>query len=592
MFRRSQIAFKSAVIFVVAGLATTIFVSTSHAAVKTPDCAALEKWALTIDVRDRWNPIPGNGAWLPKAFEGQAFRDLFGAAPLEWTVDDTKAIEAPIQACIARANEAGRTAERRALVNAARNLVGRLSTVLARAEQAEAREKARQEKAARLAEKKRQRAEAREKARREKEAQRAERERQRAEARAARREAELTQAVDDVLAQPDSPELLHDLALLGAADPSDMNAWRNMPMPKLRPSRALLHTLRSLEVSGKDPRVATKLAARRETLHKAAMTRLRGEIDGLDSSTRSLRILQRKLPTVQRDLGAALTPEDIAELSTAIGEKYRSIQLAITRRARDMIERAGNDAAASQRIDKILANTARGGITRQQYKEVRAFGLERQKDIGDGVLEAATAKFDDYPGTMAGVRQFEDHLRTTMESIGGRASRSALVSFNDAARDRHTELARAALPEFKRELAALPETETGLEEAEEKLDTAKGWDTATEDTRTVYVAAARERRDEIAAIVAEARAEERQRAIEAGGDPELVGYTFTDANSLSRLEFRDERLVIFNVMGLRFAGEYQLSRNDVIVEGPNGTVVFARNGNSLQGMGLTLTRDE
>jgi len=32
--------------------------------------------------------------------------------------------------------------------------------------------------------------------------------------------------------------------------------------------------------------------------------------------------------------------------------------------------------------------------------------------------------------------------------------------------------------------------------------------------------------------------------------------------------------------------------DDIFVEGPNGTVVFARDGNTLTGMGLTLKRVE
>ena len=79
---------------------------------------------------------------------------------------------------------------------------------------------------------------------------------------------------------------------------------------------------------------------------------------------------------------------------------------------------------------------------------------------------------------------------------------------------------------------------------------------------------------------------------EAGYDPALVGYRFVDAERLTSLEFRDERRVIFSALGMRFAGIYELSQDDVIVEGPNGSIVFARDGDRLSGMGLVLIRSE
>ena len=75
-----------------------------------------------------------------------------------------------------------------------------------------------------------------------------------------------------------------------------------------------------------------------------------------------------------------------------------------------------------------------------------------------------------------------------------------------------------------------------------------------------------------------------------------MGYRFVDNEHLSLLEFRDEKLVIMNMMGMRTAADYQVSVDDVIIRAPNGTLVLARSGSGeatkLSGMGLVFRRAE
>ena len=58
------------------------------------------------------------------------------------------------------------------------------------------------------------------------------------------------------------------------------------------------------------------------------------------------------------------------------------------------------------------------------------------------------------------------------------------------------------------------------------------------------------------------------------------------------LEFVEAKRGICAVLGMRFGGKYETVKNDILVNGPNGTIVFARDGNKLSGMGLTLKRVE
>ena len=182
---------------------TLLFASGAAAqnALEKPDCAALEAWAAAIDGEDRWLPLEGYRGWLPRSFQDPAFAELFGAAALDWRVEDAKEMAAHVFACGKQAAAERRIEARNALYAARGYFISNLRGLLGRQETMAARAKREAER------------EAKEAGRRK---ERAAQERARAEARQAERDAVIEQALAAVLDQPASPQLLRTLAVLAA----------------------------------------------------------------------------------------------------------------------------------------------------------------------------------------------------------------------------------------------------------------------------------------------------------------------------------------------------------------------------------------
>jgi len=546
------------------------------AAVNEPDCAALEQWALSIDKKDRWEPLAGNRSWLPRVFQAEDFATLFGAAALDWTVEDTRVIGVHLNDCMKMASRARRYDAQKALAGARNYITGSLKGILVQAESRAARAAADSSTVSRPAES------------------RSRPTRPRAEDRlASRQQAALDEALSELLALPDTTELLRALGMLRAVDFNDPESYgKTYGRIGLRAGRKLLQALRNLETDTRDPRVAPQLDARYQVLHAAMIDKNVAEIEGLDASLESLQALSRKLPSLQEELGSALTPEDRELLGAAIVNKRLAIQQTILGRAKQLIDRSPETTEGIQRIDSIVANTEKAIVSMREVNEVRAYARARQQAIGDAVLESGAVELATFPATLEGLGRIRDYANSLGRAVGPYASKPAAERYNNAAVARITGVARGALSEFKQELAALPDSRDGLHEAEKRLEMAQAMHNIEPDMRAAYVDVASQRRAAISEVIERSMAEQRKSAIAAGGDPDIVGYTFVDTSNTSMLEFRDERRVIFAVLGMKFAGDYEVSRDDVIIEGPNGTLVFTKHGKQLAGMGLTFQRQQ
>lgn len=66
---------------------------------------------------------------------------------------------------------------------------------------------------------------------------------------------------------------------------------------------------------------------------------------------------------------------------------------------------------------------------------------------------------------------------------------------------------------------------------------------------------------------------------------------YVDEMGVSQYEFTRNGRVYMSVMGIESAGDYEIDGERIVLEGPNGTMVFNRDGEDLIGpMGLRLTR--
>jgi hypothetical protein len=302
------------------------------AAVNEPDCAVLEQWALSIDKKDRWEPLAGNRSWLPRVFQAEDFATLFGVAALDWTVEDTRVIGVHLNDCMKMASRARRYDAQKALVGARNYITGSLKGILVQAESRAARAAADSSTVSRPAES------------------RSRPTRPRAEDRlASRQQAALDEALSELLALPDTTELLRVLGMLRVVDFNDPESYgKTYGRIGLRAGRKLLQALRNLETDTRDPRVAPQLDARYQVLHAAMIDKNVAEIEGLDASLESLQALSRKLPSLQEELGSALTPEDRELLGSAIVDKRLAIQQTILGRAsRLLVMQCSNQARSN-----------------------------------------------------------------------------------------------------------------------------------------------------------------------------------------------------------------------------------------------------
>lgn len=577
--------FASLVSLCVAGLLAAALQpeSAEAAEVKKPDCAALEDWAAEIDREDHWLPLEGYRGWLPRAFQDPAFAELFGAPALEWGADDATEVAAHVYACGKQAGGEHRIDARNALYAARGYLLSNLRGILGRQEKMAAR-------AEREAQREAQKAEQRKA--------RAAQERARAEARQEERDTVIDEALAAVLDQPASPQLLRTLAVLREVDLNNRQNYEKAERRVGQEARMLMIRLMQQGRDLKDPRVAPRIEARYASLRDELAADYRSKVAGLDDSTRSLRALDRWRQEVGGQLAGMLGSETASDLLKQIAAKRASVQQGIFARAKKLIDdaEANSDGVAAELelIDKIVVNSAKAGITREQFAEVQAYAAARQQVLAESLLETARAELDDYPETLQGLDKLRRDLISARRGPLKRAGEAAFSDYMEAGRARLTEIAEAALPEYERGLADIPESSDGLNSLDATLVSAEGFDQVGEAVRADYLAALEGRRTAISEALEAKAAARRTAALEAGGDPDLVGYRFVDKDHASLLDFRDEKLVILNVMGLRAAGDYQISAEDVIVRGPNGTLVLARSGSGestkLSGMGMVFER--
>ncbi len=559
----------------------------SAAEVKKPDCAALEAWAASVDGKDRWQPIEGYRGWVPRAFQEPAFEALFGAPVLEWRSEDAVEIAAHVFECGGQADKAKRREARQVLYAVRGYFQGNLRGLLGRQEKMAAR-------AERDAERQAKR-EARDAERRREQAAQAQ---ARSEAQQNERDAQIEEALAALLEEPASHELLRTLAMLRAVDINNREQFDRAQRRVGPAARNLMFRLSQQGSDLRDPRVAPRIEERYVALRAEIVADYRARTAALNTSTQSLRFLDRWQQEVGRQLPALLGQETSKALLEEMAAKRSSIQAGIFARAKELIDAAeknsDGDAAELALIDKIVVNSAKAGLSREQLAEVQSYAAARQQVLAERQLAAARAELASYPETLQGLDKLRRDLLSARRGPLKRAGEEAFNGYLQAGRARLTEIAEEALPEFERGLAELPESQDGLKMLEATLVSEEGFDQVGEEVRADYLAALEERRSAIAETLAAQAAARRTAALEAGGDPDLVGFRYVDREHASLLEFRDEKLVILNFLGLRSAGDYQVSAEDVIVRGPNGTLVLARTGSGettkLSGMGLVFQR--
>lgn len=565
---------------------------------RSPSCDELAMWVTTIDADDRWEPIASdNRIWLPKAMSEPAFTDLFGKPALEWTQADVGSARSIWSGCIQLAKKS-RDNERRSLLEDSRPYLTTNLRNLARSQERLATQSGQSHRVA-----------GQEQARERQQAamRRAPQARQGVETAGALSHPGLRAGVDELLKVPPSLDGLIALGSLSRLDISDPQAMEALEKqfgysPGAAGSAAyrVIRELRIRGTTGYKTNELPRIRKRLEEVKPTAIDEFKSEFSQVPTDPYAKRALEQRYQKIMPQLEQALPASEYQALADAAGEERVAVVDRAVTDARSTIDGVRPGIEGIAEINRIVSEVAKKGLNNDQRRELVGYAQSRQREFANQVLmDAAEKELPALPGTMAGIRELNAISKRMLQGVVQKADENIVKQFVDASDARLAEIGRAALPEYRQALAGLPDNETGLARAEREVADKEGWVDMEEGVRDDYIAIATARRDEIARLVSKERTKkrealerEREAAIAAGGDPRLVGTEWIDTNQTMSFEFRDEETVFINALGIKAAGTYKVSRDDVVVTGPHGQLVYTLEGNRLTGMGATFIKQE
>lgn len=514
-------------------------------------CKDLSAWNGKLDPNDRWYPTEANRKlWLPAIFNTKEFEGIFGKPALSMTGPDKLAASQTISLCAKAAGKEKRYDEQKAL-NGSKfywSLLDSAQTAMASAGRT-------------------------------------------------RDGGSFEQNLENLLARPTSEDLLTALDALRDLDPGEKAASTKaygrvsrIGNPEGQLARAIMLGVASKPSGTMDQSVRPPVQARYQEVRVDLLRQLETQIAEFSNDANGLKDLEAKRQAIRTGLADALEEADVASLEATADEKRAQIQGAMVAVAKGRIDTAPKGPQGIAAIKQIVNEVSVAGITVDQAGEVREFAKDKQRVLANDILRQAVGEFGRFPDTLAGMGELNRFAQKVSLESGGHAEQSVKQQFSSAINRRLSDQARAALPEFKAQLAALPNNAAGLAEAEKRLKGVRFWVQLDDKVRGSYAAAAKRRRDEIAAIVEAEQIKRRQAVIAAGGDPELVGYKFIDRTTGTVIEFRDQSEASVSVIGIPFAAPYEVKGDNVVIRGPNGKMFLTRNGDTLNGMGMSLRR--
>lgn len=579
---------------------TVLFLPTASVAVaenlRTPSCNELAKWSETVDPNDRWQPFTEDTRiWLPSAMSETEFEVLFGKPALDWTQADVQFARSAWNGCIQQAKKA-RDNDQRTLLQKTR---GYLTTNLRNAARYQERRGERVTRDPR------------------REAQEAGRPDERrtnpaAEAPEAKTAPSVTVStpglkagVDALIAAPPSVEGLIALGSLSNLDISDANAMRELERvfgytygPAGKAAYRVMRELRIRGTTGYETQELPRINARLVEIKPPVLEELKTEFSQNPADLSERRALAQRYEKLMKQLKAALNDEEYRALADGAREGRRSIVDSAVAEAKTQIAQVPAGEQSIAEIDRIVSETAKRGLDIEQRRDLLNHARSRQRNLANEVLtHAAEKELPALPENLAGIKALNAISSRMLQGVVQKADRDVVQRFVNVSEARLAEIGRSALTEYEQALARLPEDEAGLAQAQREVADKEGWVDMEQPVRSEYVTLAKARREEIAMVVDRERARqnallerERKTAIAAGGDPRLVGTEWVDSNNTMKFDFRDQETVFITALGLKAAGTYKVSRDDVIVRGPHGQLVYTFDGDRLTGNGAVFRK--
>lgn len=578
--------------------ALTLLVASVAAAgsFRSPPCDQVAEWSKTVDPKDHWEPFTENNRiWLPNAMSQPEFEALFGKPALDWTYADVQSARSVWNGCIQQAKKARDNDLRNLLQNARGYLTTNLRNAIRYQERRGEREtrdpRTEAEQERRLEERQEDRA--------------AKGQQTQMTASAPASAPGLKAGVDELLAAPPSVEGLIALGSLSNLDVSDAKAMQELEQrfgytygPAGKAAYRVMRELRFRDTTGYETQELPRINARLADIKPPVLAELKAEFSQSPADLDKRRALAQRYEKLMEQLKGALTEEEYLALAEGTRkERTRVVDRAVVD-AKAQIDQVPAGAQGIAEVDRIVSETAQRGLDIQQRRDLVNHARARQRILANEVLnQAAEKELPALPGTLAGIKELNAISSRMLQGVVQKADKDVIQSFVTASDARLAEIGRKALPEYEKALARLPASEAGLAQAQREVADKEGWVDMEEKVRGEYVAIAKARRDAIAVVVDKERTQrnerlerERKGAIAAGGDPRLVGTEWVDSNNTMKFDFRDHETVFITALGLKVAGTYKVSRDDVVVQGPHGQLVYTFDGDRLTGNGAVFRK--
>jgi len=411
--------------------------------------------------------------------------------------------------------------------------------------------------------------------------------------------------VDELLSAPPSFETLFVLGVMSQLDTDDSDGLQKLEkeighMTNKPAISAGYRIMRELRIRGHEgfesqrARINDRLAE----IKPDVLEQLKADYSQNPVNLNERRRLATRYEKQMKLLERALTKEEYESLADEARKARRAVVDKALTEAKSQIDEVQPGYKGIETVNRIVSQTEQRGLDLLQRKELKEHARARQRVLADQVLvEAREKELPALPNTMAGLRQLNAIGTRIARGVAQKASPDVVKQFLEASEARLATIGRKALPEYRKKLAQVPESKSGLAQVKKEVATNKHWVDMREDVRADYVEAAESREAAIAKVVEKERKKrlateqkEQERAIAAGGDPRFIHSEWIDENRTMKLEFRDEETVFVTTFGMKFAGTYKVSRDDVVVKGPHGQLVFTLNGEKLSGMGAVFRR--
>ena len=562
-----------------------------HADVTLPECADLQKWIATVDSKKRWYPVEGSRAWLPAAFQDPAFIEIFGTAPLEWTQAEAIELSKRLFECGSAAGEAGDRQARTTFYGARSWFKGNMIGVLVAHSRAAAAAKRKAEKASRTEEIKRQEAE--------RLAAEQQRVQERRKAEAAQMDA-LQTALDEVVNQPDSLELLQSLIVLQETNPRDALAVNTAIGRFGQKAGRLLGSARQMKLTMQDDPIGPALENRIGELRTAIVADFTKRIDTLTAAEPgALEFLSRWDGEVRGRYSAALGARATDQLLAQIANRRGMVEDTILSGLMERIDGASELPKATDGLARVQESINRGhqvGLSSERQERLRTHAAAVEAGLAEKAVVEAEASLSGVSEDLAGLRFLLNTIPRAGRPPLSNAPQAVLSSYREAAQERLDAVAAKAFSEFKKSLSEFPESQQGLYLIERTMVSDKSFSMISPDIRKDYEEAVNQRRNEIRTVIRGATDKARQDSIARGGDADLVGHVFENKATGLAVGFLDEKRAVVGLNGKEDTAPYEVRGSQVMVYGQGITLQLNRVGTgadtTLVWLGKVLKRHE